>query len=282
MFLYSRCFFLVLAFLPFYHFVEARVYSNYAGTSKLNPIYCEMPSFIRILIAHNVPGVDLGVVGQYTLYEPNAATRYKGKCRYLETIPGGLKWGEEFPGQREIKIVDDLPNTRTIVQGKEYKGPLYIYNVEGTITIVNEIPIEEYVRNYLNQNYNPEFEIETLSALAIIERTNAYFLAQNPKTCFWAIEAEKINYQGLSCIHEKIDQATCSTQRMVMSRTGVYEGVITPFVATFGTSIINPNRPDVVKSQISIDEANQMARNGLHAAQIIAKAFPGITIRMTH
>ena len=292
--MFSRCFFLVLAFLPLTHNLEAKVCGGYSAAPTFSRNYCEMPSSIRILITHNVPGVELGVTGQYTLYDPVSlnrgdcgqkdhfiGTRYKGKCRYLETLIDGLKWGEEFPGQHQLKIVDDLPTSRTIVQGIEYKGPLYIYNVAGTISIVNELPIEEYVRNYLNQNYNTELEIEALYALAIIERTNAYFLAQNPKSPYWAIEAEKINYRGLACIHEKVNQAIYYTNRMVLSRTGVYEGVITPFMATFETSIINPNHPEVVKSQISIDEANQMAKNGLHAAQIIAKAFPGSTIMMT-
>jgi len=69
------------------------------------------------------------------------------------------------------------------------------------------------------------------------------------------------------------------TRYMVMSRTGAYEGGATPFASQFDSKTI-PLTKDAEVSKISLEEANKMAQEGEHAAKILAKAFPGNTIRL--
>ena len=77
-----------------------------------------------------------------------------------------------------------------------------------------------------------------------------------------------------------IAEAVRVTRYMIMSRTGVYEGVATPFAAQFDS--IGPAYPnkEMESARISLEEANQMAENGMHAAQILSKAFPDTTIML--
>ena len=70
---------------------------------------------------------------------------------------------------------------------------------------------------------------------------------------------------------------------MVLSQTGTYEGVVTPFSAQWGTvagSQLSNQKGDF--SRITLFEAEDMGRNGKHAAQILSKAFPGSHIELIY
>jgi len=123
-------------------------------------------------------------------------------------------------------------------------------------------------------------EPETLAALAIVARTNAYFQAVNPKNTYWAVDAQKVGFQGNIPHLNSTDNASKMTLHMVMSRTGVYEGVATPFAAQFGRLLTGQSPKDMEVSKITLEEANAMAQRGDHAAQILAKAFPRSTIML--
>ena len=200
----------------------------------------------------------------------------------FQAIGGGLKWGEEFPNLHQIKIVDDKPDSIIIINGHHYKGPIYVYDVQGNLSIVNKVPIEDYVISVLGTTIDEQLELETLCALAIVARTNAYYQALSPKNKYWAIDAQDINYQGFTRGTEEIDAATRLTKNMVMSRTGVYEGVILPFPAQFDHAALGQSEKNVIVSKISIQEANAMAKQGEHAAQILGKAFPGSIIMLMY
>lgn len=277
-----------LAFLPSAFHLEAAVWNevvNSFGGGRRQPA----PPSIRIRIIHGTPKVDLEVQGQYSLYDPNIDlnkceryidTRYRGKCRCFEALGGGLKWGEEFPNLHQLKIVDDKPNSMTIINGNAYKGPVYVYDVQGNLSIVNEVSIEDYVRGVLDSNVKEELESEMLYALAIVARTNAYFQSCNPKNKYWAVDAKEVNYRGLTEEPEEVQDAVCLTKNMVMSRTGIYEGYANPFPAQFGESNLGHSDTNALVSKISIQEGNEMARKGSHAAQILGKAFPGSIIML--
>lgn len=251
---------------------------------------------VRVLVANNVDSVDLEVRGQYSLYDPFVrdsetgkekhgeeewiSTRFAGKNRPVQMLDDGLKWGEAFPGQYQLKITLDKPESVALIDGKPYAGNLYIYGVEGKVSVINEVPMESYVYSVLSQCQVPtEGQPEALAALAIAARTNAYYQSINPKTKYWAVEANKTGFAG-NCVPQNSDlkRAVDVTSHMMMSRTGVYEGVSTPFAAQFGPLQGGRSPKEVQEAKISFEEANEMANQGEHAAQILFKAFPGTTI----
>jgi len=115
--------------------------------------------------------------------------------------------------------------------------------------------------------------------LAIAARTNAYFQTVNPKNTFWAVDAKKVGFDGVSQVSPAINEAVRVTRYMIMSRTGVYERMATPFASQFSQKAI-PMIKDAEVAKISIEEANKMAQEGEHAAQILAKAFSNSTIML--
>lgn len=276
-----RTLLLFLALLPFSSPLQASWWDNVTGYFKGQSR--SAPPTIRILVLHDLEGVNLEVRGKYSLYDPYTnsyiSSRFVGKSRYVQAVSDGLKWGEAFPGLYQIKIKPDDAATTTVINGHEYEGSIYIYDVGGTVSIVNQIPIEDYVRAILVNYQDRHLAPETLAALAIVARTNAYFQAVNPKNTYWAIDAQKVNFQGKTPVSSAVEDAIKLTRYMIMSRTGVYEGLATPFAAQFDA--LSPGQTKEIQvSKISLEEANEKAQNGEHAAQILAKAFPGTTIMM--
>ncbi len=143
-----------------------------------------VPPTIKVLVTHDKPGVVLEVKGKYKIYDPHQnmyiSTRFIGKRKFIQAISDGLKWGEEFPGIHQIRIVPDDPNTTTLVDGIEYKGSIFVYDIGGTISVVNEIDIEDYLKSILEPQFDDNLLPETFASIAITARTNAYYQASWP------------------------------------------------------------------------------------------------------
>lgn len=244
----------------------------------LNKPLPESNDSLKILIAHDKPGVVLEVKGKYQLYDPNTnshiSTRFIGKRKYIQPLSEGLKWGEEFPGVYQLMILPDDKTTTTVVDGIEYKGRVYVYDIGGSISIVNEISFDEYVKTVLSAKMQQPLPEETIAALAIAARTNANFMRQNAKSQFWSVEAKQIGYQGfaLSSPSSLIEQAVKATHHMILSLSSG------PFLAQW--DIVDSNMPHakVIDSKITLDQAAMLAHQGEHAAQILKKAFPNAQI----
>jgi len=278
-----RIIFCLAIFSPLCFPIEAgiwnRITDTFQGTQK------PLPPSIRVLLIHDAKGVDLEVKGKYSLYDPYTgdylSSRFIGKNRHIQGLSDGLKWGEAFPGLYQIKIKPDSSDTVTVIDGKNYEGETYVYDIGGTISVVNDVPIEHYVKAILAQYQEMNLDPEMLSALAIVIRTNGYYQAVNPKNTFWAVNAQKIGYNGDHPVSPSIEEALKVTRYMIMSQTGVYEGMATPFAAQFDARTPGGDSArDARIAKLSLEQANELAQKGEHAAQILGKAFPGTTIML--
>lgn len=245
------------------------------------------PPEIKVLVVHDVDGVNLEVKGKYSLHDPYTnsfiSTRFIGKSKVMQALRSGLKWGEEFPGLYQIKIVPEDASAKIIINGIEYSGVVYVYDIGGAISIVNEVPVEQYLSSVVASQYSQEIPGEALAAFAIASRTNAYAQASNPKNTYWAVDGQKSGYKGNNHLEENewATKAVKNTQFMILSNTGIYEGKATPFAIQWGLIAPGKNAGEsAVSGGISPEDAIQLAREGMHAAQILAKAFPRATIML--
>lgn len=277
-----RIFLLFLALASFCSSLQAGVWDNVASCFK-GQTRSEPPT-IRVLVLHNVEGANLQVRGRYSLRDPythtHISSRFAGKSRYIQAMGDGLKWGESFPGLYQLKIEPADHLMQVNIDGCEYEGSIYVYDVGGAISIVNQTSIEQYISSILANYEEQNLEPEALAALVIAARTNAYFQSVNPKNNYWAVDGQKVGFQGSVCGNSPLAKAIRLTRHMIMSKTGVYERVATPFAAQFGDLPSGQSAKDVEVSKISLEEANALAQKGEHAAQILAKAFPGTTIML--
>jgi len=248
----------------------------------------EHPS-IRVLIAHDIESTSVEIKGTYNLFDPHPedgkklSPRFKGKKASLYAIEDGLAWGEEFPGTHQIAIVPDNYNTKITVNGVDYFGSIFVYRMpeNGTISIVNHVLLEDYLDSLLSPMYRNEMPQELLTALAITARTNAYYQVQNSKSPYWDVDANQVGYKGTSSstAGSPVYQAVKETQFMVLSRNDGSSKA--PFPVQWGAYNIGKNPSDQpVYSKISILEAESMAKKGMRANTILAKAFPQTAIEI--
>ncbi|MGA8164005.1 MAG: SpoIID/LytB domain-containing protein [Waddliaceae bacterium] len=245
------------------------------------------PPTIEVLIVNDQPSAMLDVTGKYRIFDPHAqqsiSKRFLGKRKSIQSLSSGLKWGEEFPGVYQIHIVPEDPSQVTFIDGVEYKGSFFIYDIGGTISIVNQVNIEDYLKSTLPKEFPIPMPEETLAAIAIAARTNAFYYSQHPSNRFWAVDAKNVGYQGveLTSPMNDMERAIQMTRYMVLSQTGAYEGVVTPFASRWG-SVIGSHSAQQIESHISLHEAEQMGKNNKHAAQILSHAFPDSHIEMIY
>jgi Stage II sporulation protein. len=246
------------------------------------------PPKIRVLIVHDKQGVVLEVKGKYKMHDPHngdhLTTRFVGKRKFIQAVRDGLKWGEEFPGVHQLMIVPDEKSTTTIVDGIEYKGPIYVYDIGGTISIINEVGIEDYLSSTLAQKYAQDTSPELLNAIAITARTAAYYAVENPKNQYWSVDSQQIGYQGAAVIvsNSEMEKAINETRYMIMSNAAPGEVQINPFPAEWNKGGVNFGVGQQVVSRITLADAAALAQKGDHAAQILSKAFPGVKIELIH
>ncbi len=247
--------------------------SNFLNKTTLKP-----NDSLKILVVHDKPGVVLEVKGKYQIFDPNTNSQmgkgYIGKRKYIQPLNDGLKWGEEFPGVFQIMIMPDDKSTTTVVDGIEYKGRVYVYDIGGSLSIVNDISFDEYAKTILSSQLQQPLPEEALAALAITARTNAYYMKQKAKSDFWDVEGKQIAYQGyaLSNPSNLIEQAVRATHNMVMSAAS------SPFLAQWDIVAANIPNASPTDSKITVDQAAMFAHQGEHAAQILKKAFPNAQV----
>jgi hypothetical protein len=238
------------------------------------------PPTIKVLVVHDVDGVLLEVKGKYNIIDPykneRLGTRFVGKSNLIQALTGGLKWGEEFPGVYQIEILPDNNTVTTVIDGIEYKGNVFIYDIGGSISIVNEVDIEDFLSSTLALQFDKALSKEAMAAAAIAARTDAYHKATTASNLYWHVEANKVGYLGNGVAHRPngVDDALAATRYMVMSKTSKYEGDVTPFPVNVATA-------DRVTG-FSPEEADKSAQKGENAAKILAKKFPNTSIELIH
>lgn len=271
----------IMALMPFASGLQAGWFDNI--TSYFQQTRSKPPS-VKVLIVHDQPGAMLEVKGKYKIYDPHTkehiSTRFVGKRKYIQAVRDGIKWGEEFPGVHQLLIIPDERTTTTLIDGVEYRGPVYVYDVDGAISIVNETGIEDYLSATLPQAYRDPLPDEALAAIAIAARTSAYYQAENPKSKYWDADGRKIGYQGYTATRQpsSMERAIRTTRYMVMTEASAKDGEVGAFIVDWKLSGQPKSAVQAVTSQITLGQVEEMAKQGEHAAQILSKAFPGTRI----
>jgi stage II sporulation protein D len=262
------------------------------SVKKLSAIHRDekLPS-IKVLIAHNVDSAIIEVKGKYHIFDPytgkRLADRSVGKRSLIQPLEDGLKWGEEFPGTFQLQIIPNNPRVTTLVDGFEYRGALYVYDVCGQICIINEVSIEDYLCSVLTSQINGTHSDEALAAMAIAARTDAYHRVQitqgkMDKAPLWHVDAEPAGYlgYGVTCRYNGIEQAIETTKHMVLTTNARTE---TGAPLTFPTQIITATaKAKQGVASLSLEQAETLAKKGENAAQILTKAFPNTSIQLIY
>jgi len=236
-----------------------------------------LPPTIKVLLLHDQPGAMLEMKGPYRIYDPNTgdhiSTRLMGKRRYMLPMTEGLQWGEEFPGVHQLMFTPDNHNSTMLVDGVEYKGNLYVYSVEGVLSVVNEVLLEDYVKSVMSKRFRDPMDEELFAAIAIAMRTDALYHARHPATYFWAVDAKEVGYVGSVIVlpFSPVAAAVDATRHLVLSQ------------AQMGREEAFPIAPGTLFSKrLDLPQAEKKAHRGDNAAQILADAFPNTLMRLDY
>ncbi len=191
------------------------------------------PATVKVLLKKLASDAILEVKGRYLIYQPQNLllidSGISGKRAKISASGRGIKWGELFPASFDIRIVPGDSQSSLLVDGIQYKGCLEIYSINGTINIINEVDVENYLKSILTSRLIEPMSNDVLDLIAVVERTNLYALAYKNRGASWHLEAAKEGYQGypITISSSQINQTIDRTRYLVMT----YQNA--PFPATW-------------------------------------------------
>ena len=125
---------------------------------------------LRIGLASGVKQVTLQVSAPCLLLDAKGKTLNKipaGKNFVLELAK--LKGDTVEVRPKEIRLQD----LQTTVDGKKYFGGVRVNKVKGSLTVINIVPVEEYLRGVVSKEMSPSFPLEALKAQTLAARSFA-------------------------------------------------------------------------------------------------------------
>lgn len=132
---------------------------------------------IRVALSQGKPAADVRVDQPYfikTIQTSEILGGREAETVRVTPIRNGLRWGNEEFKIYGVKLVS--PSGRILVGGEEYLDQLQVVRESnGTLTIINEIDIEAYLRGVLPKEVVAKWPVEALKAQAVAARTYAVF-----------------------------------------------------------------------------------------------------------
>lgn len=181
------------------------------------------PPTIKLLLAQESSGLLLEARGSFAVINPanhkKLSSGKKGKRFYLYPHQIGIRWGEDFPGVFQLQIVPTSSETSFLIDGIQYRGAIEVYNIEGTLQVINEVDVETFLKASLSQTLAPDLSPPVLNALAIIARTDTYYSALLNSTSFYHLDAASVGYRGIGLTRQNlaVEHAVEATRYLVMT-----------------------------------------------------------------
>lgn len=248
--------------------------------TKLGFAPSQPPMTVKVLIYDEVDRVNIEVMGKFNIFDPyknrRLATRFFADQADVIPLTNGIKWGEQFPGTYQILLSPDSYDTQVYVNGVPYLGKLYVYNVDNKLSVVNEVPLEEYVRSQLSHFANEYDAEELLEAIAICERTNIVHEVISCQNIFWQVDADVVGFNGcrINSI-PALDKAMQETDSLILSQQ-VYDKVSMDRLKPFSISLSEDHGNK--QHSFNVLRGSEMAANGQDSVRILLDQFKNARI----
>lgn len=257
---------------------------------------------IKIGLLTNVSQVGVGtdVAGRMISTHTNrtVATTVAMKGYILVPYKGQIaveSKGQYIPLNTDALVLRPDSDGFVSTKGKWYRGKLLIKNINGSLTVINDISVEEYIRGVVPSEMSPSWEYEALKAQAIAARSFA--LANLGKQAKYGYDlkdnTEDQAYGGASCETDKTNRAVNETEGLVLTydmkiisayysasaggytNTNAWGGINLPYlhsVFSFDDNVAK-NGHGVGMSQHG---ANNLAKQGYNAYQILQYFYQNV------
>ena len=102
------------------------------------------------------------------------------------------------------------------LNGRTYRGALSVHKNEGTLTVVNYVEVEDYVKGVMANEMVPSWDEEALKAQAVVARSFAIYHILRYPDRIYNIESSKIQYKGKDTENPRTSKAVDATRGEVL------------------------------------------------------------------
>ena len=268
--------------------------------------------FLNIFITNPCHAIKIGLLT--AVDRAGVGTDIDGRMISMHTnktvsIVKGMKGYYLIPYKNEIAIETQgnvyLLNTDALVlrpdndgfvstKGKWYRGKLIVKNINGKLTVINDIGLEDYIKGVVPSEMPSSWEIEALKAQAIAARS--YALANLGKQAKLGFDlkdnTEDQAYNGAGAETDKTNKAVDETEGLVLT----YDmKIISAYYSASAGGMTNTNAwgsyVPYLHSVYSFDDnveknghgvgmsqhgANNLAKQGYNAYQILQYFYQNV------
>ncbi len=184
------------------------------------------PATIRVLVEKGAEKVLLDIKGRHHVYNPDdgshITSHVTGRRHPVTVEEYGLRWGEKFPGSYRLRFVPGESSSTILVSGIEYKGCVELHAIEGKLFVINEVDVETYLKSTLTAQFPEPRTEEVMNAIAIVARTNVYYLLSKNSTSIWHVDGQESHFEGAGLVSTKphVDHAVDVTRHAIMTYSG--------------------------------------------------------------
>jgi stage II sporulation protein D len=222
----------IVKLMTFWSFLLAAISVSAASPQATDISQKSKPATVKVLLHRQVPEALLEAKGRYEIYyllnETKVSSGINSSRHTISVSEYGLKWGEDFKGYHQLRFVPVDSQSSLLVNGIQYRGCIEVWSNDGKLNIINEVGVEQYLKSTLSTSFPQPMHDEMARAIAIVARTNAYFIGNRNKRADWHVLASEVGYQGSSILPKKhIDRAVDSTYHLILTFNDA------PFAATW-------------------------------------------------
>lgn len=181
------------------------------------------PVLVQVALVHGAESATLEPVGAVSVVAPGAAPEpleWKGALR-LSPREGGLRLSQlRLPSETRL-----VPEDGSLIRvgGDPHRGALILRLDPGqTVTVVEEIAMEQYLEGVLPFEMDPGWPLEALKAQAVVARTFAYANRGKFRKDGFDLTADTRSqvYRGATAVNDNVRRAVQETRGEVLGWKG--------------------------------------------------------------
>lgn len=180
-------------------------------------------SRIQVAIVHQAPSATITPEGAVRVVEPGGkpkALEWQGALTLAPRV-GGLRLS-----QLSLKSETRLePRDGAVIKvgGDRHRGTLILRLDPGqTVTVVEEVDLEDYLEGVLPQEMDPDWPLEALKAQAVVARTFTYANRGKFRKDGFDLTSDTRSqvYRGVTSVNERVRRAVRETRGEVLGWNG--------------------------------------------------------------
>ncbi|MFI5349516.1 MAG: SpoIID/LytB domain-containing protein, partial [Elusimicrobiota bacterium] len=181
------------------------------------------PALIQIAIVRQAVSAPIAPEGEVRVVLPNGKTsplEWKGEMR-LSPRDGGLRLSQlKLPTETRL-----VPQNGALIRvgSDRHRGTLILRLDPGqTVTIVEEVAMEDYLEGVLPYEMDPDWPLEALKAQAVVARSFAYANMGKFKKDGFDLTADTRSqmYRGITAVNDNVRRAVRETRGEVLGWKG--------------------------------------------------------------